>query len=95
MSEASSPRKSEQSTVTATGATTPLQVQKGERFTLSVSGITSATVAFQRCLDGTNYRTVESYTADTEKDGIAAEDMLIRLNCTVYATGTIVMRVGR
>lgn len=95
MSEPSQNKKRVTSTVTATGTTDALQVDKGERFTISVSGITTATVKFQRCLDGSNWRDVESYTADTEKDGIAAEAMEIRLNCSAYTAGTIVMRLGR
>ena len=88
-------RKRVTNNFTATGAGDILRVNKNERFSTSVSGFGTATIQFQRRLDGANWRTVESYTADTEKDGIASENMEIRLNCSVHTSGTIVGRLGR
>ena len=88
-------RKSVQDTFTGTGAGTALRVDKNERFSISVSGFGTATVQFQRRLDGANWRVIESYTANTEKDGIAPENMEIRLEVSSYTSGTIIGRLGR
>lgn len=78
----------------------PLQVDKNERFTISATfpGGTTGSVEFQRTYDGgVTWKTVEAaYTASTEKDGIAAEAMEIRLACTVLsAGGPIAARLGK
>ena len=90
-------RKNVSDDFVATGAGSELSVLKNERFTISVNfdepGV--GTIAFERLLDGTNWREVENYTTNTEKDGIAAENMILRLNCTTYTSGTIPGRLGR
>lgn len=74
-----------------------LQVDKNERYTVSLSGTFSATVEFQRSFDGgVTPLAVESYTAPTEKDGVAGENMLIRLACpTTFVSGPAVARLGK
>ena len=74
-----------------------LQLDVGERFTVSLSGTFVATVTLQRRLDGVTWRDVESYTEKTEKDGLAAEGQLIRLgiNSGDYTSGDAVCRIGK
>ena len=90
-------RDSKSDSFTAQVAGGELFVGKNERFTISVNFDTPGvgTVAFERNLDGTNFYEVENYTVNTEKDGIAAENMIIRLNCTTFTSGTILGRLGR
>jgi len=64
-------------------------------FDMSLSGFGTATVVLQRSFDsGSTWKNVESHTADVEKivQG-AAEDVLYRLNCTAYTSGTIAYRL--
>ena len=74
-----------------------IQLDVGERFTVSVSGTFVATVTFQRRFDGVNWRDVESYTVETEKDGIAAEGHEMRLGIKNgdYTSGTAKCRLGK
>lgn len=74
-----------------------LQLDVGERFTVSLSGAFVATVTLQRRFDGANWRNVEVYTVETEKDGLAAEGQLIRLGIETgdYTSGTAVCRIGK
>ena len=90
-------RDSKSDSFTAAVAGGELYVAKNERFTISVNFDTPGvgTIAFERKLDGTAFREVENYTVNTEKDGIAAENMTIRLNCTTFTSGTILGRLGR
>lgn len=82
-----------QNSATGTGAGDTLNARVGD-LNVSVSGFGSATIALQRCLDGTNWRTIESYTSDTEKIATATRPgEKWRLNCTSYSSGTIVMRL--
>jgi|TARA_Y100000310_G_scaffold132889_1_gene131819 hypothetical protein len=62
--------------------------------TLSLSGWGSATVSLQRSFDGgTTWVTVETWTA-AEEVNIAGGGQLYRLNCTVWASGTITYYLG-
>ena len=90
-------RDSKSDSFTAAVAGGELFVAKNERFTISAYFGTPGvgTIAFERNLNGTGWREVENYTTNTEKDGIAAENMIIRLNCTTFTSGTIVGRLGR
>ena len=81
------------SAVTATGASKAVQVDSGLPAFLQVNGITSATVALQGSIDGTNWTTVG--TALTA-DGIvilAVAPKYLRANCTVYVSGTITAKI--
>ena len=79
--------------VVATGASTAVQVDSGQPAFLQVSGITSATVALQGSLDGTNWSTLG--TALTANGIVTVQNAptYLRANCTVYATGTITAKV--
>ncbi|NBS91912.1 hypothetical protein EBS67_18260 [bacterium] len=79
--------------VVATGASTAVQVDSGQPAFLQVSGITSATVALQGSLDGTNWSTLG--TALTANGIITVQNAptYLRANCTVYVTGTITAKV--
>ena len=74
-----------------------LQIDVGERFTISVSNTFVATVTLQRRLDGVAWRDVESYTVPTEKDGLAAEGQEIRLGIKSgnFTSGTATCRIGK
>jgi hypothetical protein len=79
--------------VGATGASTAVQVDSGQPAFLQVSGITSATVALQGSLDGTNWSTLG--TALTANGIITVQNAptYLRANCTVYVTGTITAKI--
>jgi hypothetical protein len=81
------------SAVTATGASKAVQVDGGQPCFLQVSGITTATVALQGSLDGTNFYTIG--TALTA-DGIVTvtnATKYVRANCTAYTSGTITAKI--
>lgn len=93
-------RQSVSANFTAAAQQSPsLRLDKNERYTVSVfiPGATTGTVELQRLLNGTDWRAVEAgYTASTEKDGIAAENMEIRLACTAFTgAGPIAGRLGK
>ena len=79
--------------VGATGASTAVQVDAGQPAFLQVSGITSATVALQGSLDGTNWSTLG--TALTANGILTVQNAptYLRANCTVYVTGTITAKI--
>lgn len=79
-------------------ATEWLDLDKDERYTLSVSGTFVGTVVFERELanpSGEVVREVATYTAPTEQDGIAAEACRVRLRVKAHTSGEPHMRVGR
>jgi hypothetical protein len=79
--------------VGATGASTAVQVDSGQPAFLQVSGITSATVALQGSLDGTNWSTLG--TALTANGIVTVQNAptYLRANCTVFVTGTITAKI--
>ena len=79
--------------VVATGASTAVQADAGQPAFLQVSGITSATVALQGSLDGTNWSTLG--TALTANGIITVQNApkYLRANCTVFVTGTITAKI--
>ena len=79
--------------VGATGASTAVQVDTGQPAFLQVSGITSATVALQGSLDGTNWSTIG--TALTANGIVTVQNApkYLRANCTVFVTGTITAKI--
>ena len=81
------------SAVSATGASTAVQVDTGQPAFLQVSGITSATVVLQGSLDGTNWSTIG--TALTANGIITVQNApkYLRANCTVYVSGTITAKI--
>jgi hypothetical protein len=79
--------------VTATGASTAVQVDAGQPAFLQVSGITSATVALQGSLDGVTYSTIGTALTGDGIITVANAPKYLRANCTVYVTGTITAKV--
>ena len=71
-------------------------VQLEGYFNVSVSGFGAATVGLERSFDGgTSWRTVESYTSNTDKVGHEPEvGILYRLNATAYTSGPISYRLS-
>lgn len=69
----------------------PIYLAKGERAEVSISGISGDTVSLQRRLDGTNWRTVATYTAAAERTFEADCDVEVRLGVETgnYSAGTI------
>jgi len=81
------------SAVTATGASQAVQADAGQPAFLQVSGITSATVALQGSLDGTNWSTIGTALTANGIVTIANAPTYLRANCTVYSTGTITAKI--
>jgi hypothetical protein len=79
--------------VTATGASKAVQAEGGLPAFLQVNGITTATVAFQGSLDGTNYYTIGTALTADGIVTIANAPKYLRANCTVYVSGTITAKV--
>ena len=81
------------SAVTATGASKAVQAEGGNPAFLQVSGITSAIVAFQGSLDGTNWSTIGTALTSDGLVTIANAPKYLRANCTVYVSGTITAKI--
>ena len=81
------------SAVGATGASKAVQVDGGQPAFLQVSGITSATVALQGSLDGTNWSTIGTALTADGLITVANAPKYLRANCTVYVTGTITAKI--
>ena len=81
------------SAVAATGASQAVQADAGQPAFLQVSGITSATVALQGSLDGTNWSTIGTALTANGIVTIANAPTYLRANCTVYVTGTITAKI--
>ena len=81
------------SAVVATGASQAVQADAGQPAFLQVSGITTATVAFQGSLDGTTFATIGTALTADGIVTIANAPKYLRANCTAYTTGTITAKV--
>ena len=81
------------SAVVATGASQAVQADAGQPAFLQVSGITSATVALQGSLDGSNWSTIGTALTANGIITIANAPTYLRANCTVYVTGTITAKI--
>jgi hypothetical protein len=81
------------SAVGATGASKAVQADAGQPAFLQVSGITSATVALQGSLDGTNWSTIGTALTADGLITVANAPKYLRANCTVYVTGTITAKI--
>ena len=79
--------------VVATGESKAVQVDAGQPAFLQVSGITSATVALQGSLDGTNWSTISTALTANGIITVANAPKYLRANCTVYVTGTITAKI--
>lgn len=88
-------RKSVSATFNGTGPGPSILIDKNERYTVSVSG-GSGIVDLERSFDdGVTWKVVEQIASPGEKDGIAAETMLVRLNCSAFTSGPISGRIGK
>ena len=81
------------SAVGATGASPAVQADAGQPAFLQVSGITSATVAMQGSLDGTNWSTIGTALTADGMITVANAPKYLRANCTVYVSGTITAKI--
>ena len=81
------------SAVVATGASNAVQADAGQPAFLQVSGITTATVAFQGSLDGTTFATIGTALTADGIVTIANAPKYLRANCTAYTSGTITAKV--
>jgi hypothetical protein len=79
--------------VGATGESKAVQVDSGQPAFLQVSGITSATVALQGSLDGTNWSTIGTALTANGIITVANSPKYLRANCTVFVTGTITAKI--
>ena len=79
--------------VTATGASSAIQVDGGQPVFLQVTGITTATVALQGSLDGTNFATIGTALTADGIITIANSPKYVRANCTAYTSGTITAKI--
>jgi hypothetical protein len=76
------------SAVEATGAGTGVKSEVLGSVSYQCKGITTATVALQASIDGTNYETVASMTADGVAS-VAGPFKMIRANVTAWTSGAI------
>ena len=81
------------SAVVATGASNAVQADAGQPAFLQVTGITTATVAFQGSLDGTTYATIGTALTADGIVTISNAPKYLRANCTAYTSGTITAKV--
>ena len=79
--------------VSATGASSAVQVDGGQPVFLQVSGITTATVALQGSLDGTTFATIGTALTADGIVTIANSPKYVRANCTAYTSGTITAKI--
>jgi hypothetical protein len=81
------------SAVGATGASTAVQADAGQPAFLQVSGITTATVAFEGSLDGTNWSTIGTALTANGIVTIANAPKYLRANVTAWTSGSITAKV--
>jgi hypothetical protein len=79
--------------VVATGASRAVQADAGQPAFLQVSGITTATVALEGSLDGSNWSTIGTALTANGMVTVANAPKYLRANCTVYVTGTITAKI--
>ena len=82
-----------QGTFTGTGQSE--EVELSQNFTLSLSGFGTASINLERSFDGGGtWKIVETFTANTEKEGETSSFQLYRLNATSHSSGTIAYRLA-
>jgi hypothetical protein len=81
------------SAVTATGASKAVQCDAGGPAFLQVNGITSATVALQGSIDGTNWSTIGTALTADGLITVANAPKYLRANCTAYVSGTVTAKI--
>jgi len=77
----------------AAGASRAVQSDAGNPAFLQVTGITTATVAFEGSLDGTTFFTLGTALTANGLVTVAVAPNYLRANCTAYTSGTIVAKV--
>ena len=67
-----------------------------DRVSVSISDVSDSTVTLQRRLDGSNWRDVDSWTADVETTYVADEGCEIQLGIKTgdYGSDTVAVRIG-
>ena len=80
---------------TSTGASDVIALSGGFNLSLDfTTGSGVGTVELQRSFDdGVTWETTDSKTADTEENGLAVSNLLWRLECTAFTSGTIAGRL--
>jgi len=81
------------SAVGATGASTAVQADAGQPAFLQVSGITTATVALEGSLDGSNWSTVGTALTANGIVTVANAPKYLRANVTVWSAGSITAKI--
>jgi len=81
------------SAVVATGASQAVQADAGLPAFLQVSGITTATVAFQGSLDGSNWSTIGTALTANGIVTIQNAPTYLRANVTAWTSGSITAKV--
>ena len=81
------------SAVGATGASTAVQADAGQPAFLQVSGITTATVALEGSLDGSNWSTVGTALTANGIVTVATAPKYLRANVTVWSAGSITAKI--
>ena len=79
--------------VVAAGASRAVQADAGNPAFLQVTGITTATVAFQGSIDGTTFFTLGTALTADGLVTVAVAPKYLRANCTAYTSGTIIAKV--
>ena len=79
--------------VGATGESKAVQVDTGQPAFLQVSGITSATVALQGSLDGTNWATIGTALTANGIVTIQNAPKYLRANVTAWTSGSITAKI--
>jgi hypothetical protein len=88
----------------ATQYSAPIFLTRGRQLAISISGTFSATIQIQRCMkaegdssypahDDTNWKTVTSKTASFEDQATLGDNCWYRAYCSVYASGSPVVRM--
>ena len=79
--------------VGATGASSAVQADAGQPAFLQVSGITTATVALEGSLDGSNWTTVGTALTANGIVTVANAPKYLRANVTVWSAGSITAKI--
>lgn len=82
-------------TFSATGQSDTVSIRG--HFNVSLSGFGSGTIGVQRSFDsGGTWLTIEEFTSDVERRGYEQEiDVIYRLNCSSYSSGTLAYRISK
>lgn len=79
--------------VVAAGASRAVQFDSTGPAFLQVTGITTATVAFEGSIDGITFFTLGTALTANGLVTVAVAPKYLRANCTAYTSGTIIAKV--